>query len=81
MKGNIDATSESISHRCSSPGAPTPVYLQVSISGTFTASLALQRTYTAPVLADYLVAGQKEYRLIATAYTSGTAVSELISTL
>ena len=95
MKGNIDATSESISHRCSSPGAPTPVYLQVGISGTFSATLSLQvkdmfaddseyvtvTTYTAATRADHLVAGQKEYRLIAGSYTSGTAVCELISTL
>jgi len=95
MQGALDATNESISHRCSSPGAQTPVYLQVAISGTFSATLSLQvkdmyaddtayvtvTTYTTATRADLLVAGQKEYRLIAGTYTSGTANVELISTL
>lgn len=92
---NFGQTTDSIRHKCSSPGAPVPVVIDVSLVGTFTGTASLQvkdmwapdttfvtvTTYTTPVRTQLPVAGQKEYRLAVTTAGTGTATAELLSNL
>jgi hypothetical protein len=96
MKADLTAVSDAVTHECSSFGAPTPVYLRASITGTFTATLSLQVKDTHSDDAEYVtlttfttatpehirqVVGKLKYRLKVDDITSGTATAELVSSL